>query len=172
MPIFRTKKRRGAQRGAAAVTLNADEMSLARIEHAKHFSSVLLGKTAGNSTILRRALELYSEHLDKLLTRINQQPAEGEQADTPRPAPNLKNCEDIDERLRPERSAIQRANYGDTRKIPEEEIKVTPVKPLRDIVDEYRAAQPKPDPLPRLDLPRWAEEIQDPTTTTTTEPPH
>jgi hypothetical protein len=123
---------RTAQRGKS-YWFSVDPMTVSRLDWAKHVAKHL-GADASNSTVARRALEIYQAHLEHLLS------------------PKV-NPEQIDlERLR-----IIAANRGNTKSIPAELLSALPVRKLTDIAREHLASKPSVIDTLRTDLENWSE---------------
>lgn len=110
-----TTKPKTARRGTPQ-WLSLDPMSRVRLDYLKHVAHHSFDAEATNSTIVRRALAVYLEHVESVM------PFEG--------------------RGKWERLELIAANRGDTFTIPEPLIKAVPVRFLSAIKKEYAKVMP------------------------------
>lgn len=97
-------------------TVNPDARTVARVTWAKHVARLSMKSQVSPSVLFRRALALYTEHLDALI-RAGDEDA-----------------------LKSEGYSLQRAASGEKQEIDEELLLTNPVRPFGDIVDEVNAA--------------------------------
>lgn len=123
---------RTAQRGKPS-WFSADQMSQVRLCHAKRIATDLVKADATNSTIIRRALEVYQAHMESLLSS----------------ASGSLN-------LSWELNRLRAANRGASWNTPAHLITAGPLKSLGDIAADYHAKQPTPMDMIQADLKKWA----------------
>jgi hypothetical protein len=114
-----------ASASGTGVTINLDAGSRQQIVWQQHVIKRLLGGEAGNSVLVRRALTLYTEHLEKLLKRHSADGASGSSAAA-------------EQRLGWEVIALKRAAAGERDSLPEQDLIAVPIKPFSEIKEEQR----------------------------------
>lgn len=100
-----------------AMTANLDQVSFDRLTWARHVTRRLLKAEAGTSVLIRRAIALYTDHMERLLAGH-------------RP-----------EELERETNLLSTAARGCTEAIPEEELIAVPLRPFSDIRRETEEAR-------------------------------
>lgn len=97
----------------------ADAASITRLAYCKQFAKNHLQASASNSTIIRRALQMYANHLEKLLTT--------------KPKSDARNMESWN---------LLAANKGDSADVPDEAILAAPNEKLSVLFKAHRHVNP------------------------------
>ena len=105
-----------AQKGVYQCNVRIDRLTHERLKHMKAFYRKLINANVTNGVLIRRALELLSDHLDNLIMKYR---ASGQQGYRTGPDPNSESA------LKAEEKAAQRCaagQYSKQREIPEENV--------------------------------------------------